>query len=227
MTSTPANSARKGLRGYLPPLVQWLLPAIATLIGWHTFSKRFGYPVHTDAELTYLPAARAFLEQGWAYLLNPESYRVVPLAYLWPALWDADPSSIRIANASLWLACVFFIWNTSLTLGGLRAAVLALALWTFHPEIPLYFSTELTEPIFLAGLFGWIFALAKITMDQKARFSTALLAGLGLCITLLSRPVLQLIAPLGGSMPFCVELDNLKDTDAPIHQPAAMLVAAD
>ena len=32
---------------------------------------------------------------------------------------------------------------------------------------------------------------------------------------------------LKGSMPFCVELDNLKDTDAPIHQPAAMLVAAD
>ena len=33
--------------------------------------------------------------------------------------------------------------------------------------------------------------------------------------------------PSTGSMPFCVELDNLKDTDAPIHQPAAMLVAAD
>ena len=33
--------------------------------------------------------------------------------------------------------------------------------------------------------------------------------------------------PANGSMPFCVELDNLKDTDAPIHQPAAMLVAAD
>ncbi len=32
---------------------------------------------------------------------------------------------------------------------------------------------------------------------------------------------------INGSMPFCVELDNLKDTDAPIHQPAAMLVAAD
>ena len=35
------------------------------------------------------------------------------------------------------------------------------------------------------------------------------------------------ITPKEGSMPFCVELDNLKDTDAPIHQPAAMLVAAD
>ena len=38
---------------------------------------------------------------------------------------------------------------------------------------------------------------------------------------------LQLQVLLAGSMPFCVELDNLKDTDAPIHQPAAMLVAAD
>ncbi len=35
------------------------------------------------------------------------------------------------------------------------------------------------------------------------------------------------LANFHGSMPFCVELDNLKDTDAPIHQPAAMLVAAD
>ena len=38
----------------------------------------------------------------------------------------------------------------------------------------------------------------------------------------------RVTVPAGfGSMPFCVELDNLKDTDAPIHQPAAMLVAAD
>lgn len=47
-----------------------------------------------------------------------------------------------------------------------------------------------------------------------------------------SSPILS-TQPLGplwptlGSMPFCVELDNLKDTDAHIHQPAAMLVAAD
>ena len=38
---------------------------------------------------------------------------------------------------------------------------------------------------------------------------------------------LLIVVILYGSMPFCVELDNLKDTDAPIHQPAAMLVAAD
>ena len=39
--------------------------------------------------------------------------------------------------------------------------------------------------------------------------------------------VVEAVDGQDGSMPFCVELDNLKDTDAPIHQPAAMLVAAD
>ena len=44
---------------------------------------------------------------------------------------------------------------------------------------------------------------------------------------LLADCVQSVLAEGAGSMPFCVELDNLKDTDAPIHQPAAMLVAAD
>ena len=42
-----------------------------------------------------------------------------------------------------------------------------------------------------------------------------------------NKTVAKVAALQKGSMPFCVELDNLKDTDAPIHQPAAMLVAAD
>ena len=47
-------------------------------------------------------------------------------------------------------------------------------------------------------------------------------------ITKYEQPTKYLVAAKNyGSMPFCVELDNLKDTDAPIHQPAAMLVAAD
>ena len=36
-----------------------------------------------------------------------------------------------------------------------------------------------------------------------------------------------IVAVESGSMPFCVELDNLKDTDAPIYKTAAMMVAAD
>lgn len=49
----------------------------------------------------------------------------------------------------------------------------------------------------------------------------------GIAAEILNQNNFEEVAVFVGSMPFCVELDNLKDTDAPIHQPAAMLVAAD
>lgn len=49
----------------------------------------------------------------------------------------------------------------------------------------------------------------------------------GIAAELLNQNDFEEVMVFVGSMPFCVELDNLKDTDAHIHQPAAMLVAAD
>lgn len=175
----------------------WLWPLLACAAGWMTIAERFDDAVHFDAKHVYLPAARAFLEQGWSYLLTPDSYRVVPLAYLWPALWGAEPEGIRIANAGLWAGCVFFLWHTARALGGYRAGAVAMLLWAFHPELRWYFPTELTEPIFLFGLFGWIFVLAQILVQRKTTSGTALLGAAMLTLTLLSRPVLQLIAPAG------------------------------
>ncbi|WP_162995898.1 hypothetical protein [Acidovorax sp. 1608163] len=174
----------------------WLWPALAAIAGWINIHHRFNQVVHADAEQTYLPAARLFLEQGWSFFLSPASYRVVPLAYLWPALWGAEPYWIRLANGGLWLGCVYFLWNTSLLLGGLRAGILAMFLWAIHPELPRYFATELTEPIFLFGVFGWIYFSAKIIIQKKINATTIWLAALMLTITLLSRPVLQIIAPI-------------------------------
>lgn len=165
-------------------------------------AKRIDQPVHVDAQQVYLPAAHAFLEQGWAYFLTPESYRVVPLAYLWPALWGADPEWIRLANGGLWMGCVYFLWRTSDLLGGYRAGVVAMLLWAFHPELPRYFATELTEPIFLFGLFGWMHAMAQIWVNGKTSLPMAAQGAVMLAITLLSRPVLQLLAPAG--LAFCL-----------------------
>lgn len=173
----------------------WLWPAIASIIGWTKISTHFNDPIHFDAQYVYLPAARAFLEQGWTYFLTPDSYRVVPLAYLWPALWGGDPSLIRMANAGLWAGCILFLWSACGLLGSHRAGAIAVLLLACHPELPLYFSTELTEPIFLFGLFGWIYSLARILIEGRSSWRTTLLSASMLTITLLSRPVLQLIAP--------------------------------
>ena len=69
-------------------------------------------------------------------------------------------------------------------------------------------------PLFMLSIYTFVFSVvfkARWGAGEESRTQFAIV----------------LFAGLIGSMPFCVELDNLKDTDAPIHQPAAMLVAAD
>ena len=61
---------------------QWFWPLLACITGLYFIFKRLNAPVLIDPANTYLPAARAFLEQGWAFLLTPQSYHVTPLAYL-------------------------------------------------------------------------------------------------------------------------------------------------
>lgn len=173
----------------------WVWPLLACWAGWRVIGKRFDHAVHVDAAQVYLPAARAFLEHGWSYLLTADSYRVVPLAYLWPALWGGDPDWIRLANGGLWVGCVWFLWQTCVLMGGARAGVVAMLLWGFHPELPQYFATELTEPIFLFGLLGWMHAMATIVIARRATRAVVTQAAVMLTVTLLSRPVLQLIAP--------------------------------
>jgi hypothetical protein len=179
------------------PGLQWLWPLLACWAGLKVLSKRFDQGIHVDAQQVYLPAAHAFLEQGWAFLLTTDSFRVVPLAYLWPALWGVDTDWIRLANGGLWVGCVFFLWQIAHWLGGYRAGVVAVLLWGFHPELPRYFATELTEPIFLFGLFGWMHAMAQIVVRGRTTTGVAMQGAIMLTVTLLSRPVLQLVAPAG------------------------------
>lgn len=167
------------------------------MFGWQHIFKRLGDSVHPDAQYVYLPAARALLDQGWAFLASPASYRVVPLGYAWPALWGADPVWIRWANCALWAGCVFAAWRCATLLGGLRAGVVTVLLLTLHPELLKYFSTELTEPIFLFGLFGWLWTLAEWLIARNESRALRICSAAFLTLTLLSRPVLQFVVPLG------------------------------
>ncbi|WP_157667737.1 hypothetical protein [Comamonas serinivorans] len=187
----------------LPSLV-WLFPAVACAIGYINIYNNFHHPIQFDAEHVYLVAARAFLDQGWSYLLTSDSYRVVPLAYLWPALWGADPAAIRIANAGLLTGVIFFLWQTGCYLGGKNAGIASIFLFILHPELPHYFYTELTEPIFLFGLFGFLHQLARVLIHQKITSTSLWIGSCMLCITLLSRPILQILAP--ATLLLCITL---------------------
>lgn len=173
---------------------RWFWPLLACIAGLRFIFQRLDAPILFDPAATYLPAARALLDQGWVFLLTPQSYHVTPLAYLWLALWGADPTWVRIANMGLWIGCVWFLWRTCCMLGGIRAGAAGMLLM-LSPELMRYFPSEMTEPIYLFGIFGWMYAMARIIIDQQRSVSVVAFGALMLTITLLSRPVLQLIAP--------------------------------
>lgn len=175
--------------------MEWVWPLLTCIVGLRLMAKHLDAPSLFDPVFVYLPAARAVLEQGWSFLLTPQSYRVAPLAYLWLALWGADPTWIRIANMGLWVGCVGFLWRTCHMLGGLRGGAVSMLLLLLSPELLRYFPTEMTEPLFLFGLFGWTHAMARIVIGREHSVAVIAQGALMLTITLLSRPVLQLIAP--------------------------------
>ncbi len=177
----------------------WPLAWLLLLGCWSLvrLNKLMTLPVHYDAEHNYLPAARRLLTEGWTFLLDPASYRVAPLSYIWPALWDAEPHVIRWANSVLYLACIVMLWRIGALLGGIRAAVVATLLFVWHPELIRYFPTELTEPIFIFGLLLFMLSCSTIVLTlERSRRAWIAAGALGLALTLLSRPVLQLIAPM-------------------------------
>jgi hypothetical protein len=79
-------------------------------------------------------------------------------------------------------------------LGGVHVAALAMLLM-LSPELVRYFPSELTEPIYLFGLLGWMHAMARIIICQERTWAVIAQGACMLSLTLLSRPVLQLIAP--------------------------------
>ncbi|MGQ0731527.1 hypothetical protein [Acidovorax sp.] len=179
------------------PWAVWVWPLLGCVIGWLRIYPQMKGGLHPDAEYVYLPAARALLDQGWSFFASAASYRVAPLGYVWPALWGADPAWIRGANCVLWAGCMLAAWRCATLLGGLCAGVVAIALLALHPELIKYFPTELTEPIFLFGLFGWLWTLTEWLIGQNESRTLRASSAAFLTLTLLSRPVLQLLVPLG------------------------------
>lgn len=194
LTTRRGDSPSQQPNSRWPSLAKRLWPLLPCSVGLRFISERLDAPILPDPEYTYLPAARAFLDQGWSFFLTPQSYQVTPLAYLWPALWGTDTTLIRIANMGLWIGCVWFLWRACYLLGGLRAGAVAMLL-LLSPELVRYFPSEMTEPLYLFGIFGWMHAMARIVIGNDHAPSVIAQGSLMLAITLLSRPVLQLIAP--------------------------------
>lgn len=173
----------------------WVWLALILALAVYRLWQIWGVPVPFDATYSYLPAAERLLTDGPAFLLSRESYRVAPLTFLWPALWQLDQDAIRLANGALFLASAAMLWRTADLLGGSRAAVLAALLFVVNPELRHYFVAEWPEPFYVAGLSALMLASARLILGTRHAARWVGLGAFGLAATLLGRPVLQLMAP--------------------------------
>jgi hypothetical protein len=149
--------------------------------------------LNSDAFWTYLPNARSFLGHPWTYLTTePSSLYVAPLGYIWPALWGANPALTQLANCVLFLLSIVLMWRLTTRLGGLIAGLSATILLTTHPDVLSYIPQVLTESLYLFGFLLFVTASTEYLLAPQRQFAWLTLASLGLSITLLSRPVLQL-----------------------------------
>ena len=171
------------------------LGALLLLLGWACWRLVGAFPpegrLNGDAFWTYLPAAQFFLHDPWAFLTTEAlAYHVAPLGYLWPALWQADQVSTQFANCVVFMLALLMLWHTARSLGGAVAGLVTVALFIRHPDLLGFIPEVLTEAPYL---FGWALALWSAVQALQSRRTKLWLSlfALGLCITLLTRPVLQ------------------------------------
>lgn len=172
----------------------WLI--VLGAIAVTRMARQMNHAAAPDAVHRYFPYATRLTDEGLLFLLSPESVHVAPLGYLWPALFSSDLLTIRWVNASLFLVCLILLWRICQQLGGARAAVAATLIMVAHPQFYTLFPIELTEPLFLTGVFVWVFGLVGIVKQPKNRWRFIAIAAAGLAVTLLARPILQFTALL-------------------------------
>ncbi len=144
-----------------------------------------------DALRTYLPLARALLENPATYFSLPQSVTVAPGAVLYMAFWGADPIAIKAANLFIGLASLILAADAARRIAGPAAG--AAAAWGFAISHMLI-STGITlmgeAPfVFLVFLWFWACTLAAEDFDEllQKRAAAVLLGGLALAAATLTR----------------------------------------
>ncbi|WP_133246211.1 hypothetical protein [Acidovorax sp. 99] len=170
--------------------------------------------INGDAYWTYLPNARFFLADPWSFLTRePSSFYVAPLSYIWPAIWNANPAVIQVANGGLYLLSVLLMWRLATRLGGVGAGMVATALLVRFPELASYIPQVLTEPLYMFGLLLFLTGLVDYVLAEQRRLFWLTVAATGLAVTLLTRPVLQLFSVLALAALLCLFMVRRTSTD--------------
>lgn len=116
-------------------------------------------PLPFDAEHFHFPMASRVLEEGFAYLLSPESVRSTPVSYLWPALFGNDAASLHVAHVAAGMALCLLAFDTVRRLFSPWAGAIAAWGLVLSPLLRPFIAQPLTEAPFLLCTAIWWWGL--------------------------------------------------------------------
>jgi len=161
----------------LPSLIPGLLAISAALylglvLLWDPVT-----PVPWDATHMYLPLARQFLERGVALLFSPDSVRAAPMSYLWPALFRAELSAIRLANIVAGAILCLLVFDTARRIHSPWAGAIAAWSVSLSPLLRPYIPEPLTETQFLLFTAIWWWGMAGYLQGKRIFLLPAVIGG--------------------------------------------------
>jgi hypothetical protein len=177
----------------------WIV--VAVLLAWARVRLHLVREMNWDATHVYLPMARRLLGEGLGFFARPDSVRMPPVAYAWPALLGAGDVIVRTVNAALFPAVAALAAGAAWT-HSRRAAVMAAFAIACSPLLPRFMADAMTEPPFLFFVALWLLAVARIARGAGAWW--VVLAGVSFALASLTRPAASLFAPAAAAIfAFC------------------------
>ncbi|WP_158606171.1 hypothetical protein [Simplicispira hankyongi] len=192
-SATPSGAPHATISCRLLPAQWWWLGVVLPTLVYATRAvyiladPRIPY----DTLHTYLPLARAFLEDPSSYFTLPNSVTVAPGAVLYMAIWGADPVAIKAANLFIGLASLLLASDAVRRLAGPAAG--AAAAWGFATSQMLVTTgvTLMGEAPFVFLVVLWLWACSwacdGAQLPRKNRVAAVVLGGVALTAATLTR----------------------------------------
>lgn len=171
---------------YKTPRVVYTLLLVAVLLNVYRIWQHFSFEaLDFDASHFYLPYAQQLLAEGLGFFAKEQSVHYAPMAYVYPALFGANPVAVKFVNIFLSTMLLAMLYRTGQLLYSKEAGLVAAFLFALSPTITPYIPTLLTEPLYFFCLGVWIWAISEIVIAR--RFYYVPVAGIAFGTAILTR----------------------------------------
>lgn len=164
----------------------YILLLVAIFIHLYRTWQHFSFDaLDFDASHFYLPYAQEFLAEGLNFFRKEQSVHYAPMAYVYPALFGADPVAVKFANVFLSTMLLVMLYRTGELLHSRKAGLLVAFLFALSPTITPYIPTVLTEPLYFFCLGVWIWSVSEIVIVRNSYYVPV--AGIAFGVAILTR----------------------------------------